>query len=311
MSRKTKRLATRRRVFQFESLEPRAMMSATPLLPPALAQSMAIPLVQIAPQVLTNGGPKGPSQIRQAYGFNAQSYTGAGETIAIVEGDIDPTLNSDLVQFRNQIGTAPINLVSHNVGAGSTDNATWDLETALDVEYAHVIAPAATILLVETDGSVGDLMEGVQYAASQPNVSVISMSWASPELAGEMSGDSYYFSTPAGHIPITYVAASGDTGAGVDWPAVSKNVLAVGGTLLATDADTSDYHGETGWSGSTGGISAFEAKPSYQNAVQTYGTRTTPDVAYDADPESGFNVFNHGKWTVVGGTSAARRSGPR
>jgi subtilase family serine protease len=308
MSRHTNRFTKPRRVFQFELLEPRAMMTATPFAMPALPQLMTVPAVTAAPQVVsTFGGPEGPNQIRQAYGFNAQGYTGAGQTIAIIVGSIDPTLAADVKEFDMEMGIATLNanqLTTKNVGAGPADNAAWDLETALDVEYAHTIAPAANILVVEDDGSLQDQLQGVLYARSVANVSVISMSWDVPEFSSQDDYEAGYFSTPSGHTPITFVNSSGDIGAEVTFPSALPNVLSVGGTTLATVAGTYNYYGEAGWSGSGGGVSAYETKPSFQNAVQTYGTRTTPDVAYDANPQTGMDVYNKGHWGVVGGTSA-------
>src|SRR5262249_3576862 len=110
----------------------------------------------------------------------------------------------------------------------------------------------------------------------------------------------------------SFVASSGDSGAwyGVEWPAASPNVLAVGGTRLSVDT-RGDYLGETAWAGSGGGFSAVEAEPSYQASVQSTGVRTVPDVAYDASPNTGFAVYDsvddgsgHTGWFQVGGTSA-------
>jgi len=87
------------------------------------------------------------------------------------------------------------------------------------------------------------------------------------------------------------VAASGDTGHGVGYPAVSPFVVAVGGTSLTIDTN-GFWASETAWPGSGGGASAFEAEPSYQAGVQTTGKRGVPDVAYDADPSTGVLSYN-------------------
>ena len=152
------------------------------------------------------------------------------------------------------------------------------------MEWAHAIAPGANILLVEaaSDNSP-DLLTGVHYAAAQPGVSVVSMSWATGEFTGETSLDDY-FTTPTGHNGVTFVAASGDDGsARANWPSVSADVLAVGGTQLSTDA-AGDYLGETGWSGSGGGLSTGVSQPAYQEGIVTQSStaRAVPDVAYDA-----------------------------
>jgi hypothetical protein len=136
------------------------------------------------------------------------------------------------------------------------------------------------------------------------------MSWGGADFSGENYFDTY-FTTPTGHAPVTFVAATGDVGSdsGTDWPADSPNVLGVGGTSL-TASSSGMYSGEVGWSGSTGGISSVETEPSYQHSVQSTGHRTEPDVSYDADPYSGFPVYDSlasgdgDGWFVLGGTSA-------
>src|SRR5262245_46673911 len=102
----------------------------------------------------------------------------------------------------------------------------------MDVEWAHALAPAASIVLVECRSSGGpDLYAGAKTAASLPGVTVVSMSWGAVEYAGEGGYDGN-FTTPAGHPGVTFVAATGDNGAPGLYPAYSPNVLAVGGTTL-------------------------------------------------------------------------------
>ncbi len=192
----------------------------------------------------------------------------------------------------NQGGSAP---------AGPGD-AGWAVETALDVQYAHAVAPEAKILVVEANSaSLGDLSAAVDYARHRPEVSVISLSWGTAEFPQELSFDRF-LTTPAGHRGLTFVAASGDGGAGTLWPSASPNVLSVGGTALALTA-SGGYGAEVGWAGSGGGLSVFEREPAFQQVVQSSGLRSTPDVAYDAAPETGFRVYRGG-WQTVGGTSA-------
>src|SRR5262249_7479850 len=200
----------------------------------------------------------------------------------------------------------------------------WALETALDVEWAHALAPAANLILVEaSSASLAGLFNAVTYAKNIPGVSVVSMSWGTNEFRGEGSYSSI-FTTPAGHTNVTFVAASGDAGAwsGPTFPAVSPNVLAVGGTTLTLGSGNS-YGSESGWTYSTGGFSGLDsdfqyglAEPAYQTATLTaaglnYGLRTNPDVSFNADPNSGVAVYDsvsyYGQsgWFQVGGTSAA------
>jgi hypothetical protein len=304
-----------------EPLEELQLLSASSPL-----NAVAAPLLTIVPSAasgqpspsVTNGSPIGhtPAQIAQAYGFNQVAFdngaikgNGAGQTIAIVDAYYDPNIASDLQKFDAQFGlTAPPSF-SQFVAQGATTNSGWALETALDVEWAHAMAPGANIDLIEANNnSLGSLLSAVNYARNLSNVSVVSMSWGGSEFAAETQYDSL-FTTPAGHIGITFVASSGDAGAGTTWPSVSPNVLAVGGTSLSASS-TGSYLGETAWSGSGGGVSSFESAPSYQTSIRTSGRRTTPDVSYNADPNSGFAVYDsipyagQNGWFEVGGTSA-------
>jgi len=135
------------------------------------------------------------------------------------------------------------------------------------------------------------------------------MSWGGSEFSSEATYDSV-FTTPAGHQGVTFVASTGDNGAPGGFPAYSSNVLAVGGTTLTVNSSGS-YTSESGWSGSGGGISAYESQPSYQKGIVTQTTtkRAIPDVSFDADPNSGVAVcdsFTYGTsnpWVTVGGTS--------
>src|SRR5262249_28626273 len=150
----------------------------------------------------------------------------------------------------------------------------------------HAIAPGANILVVEARSqSLPDLLAAVDAARHTPGVVAVSMSWGFTETPGETSYDST-FTTPAGHAGITFVAARGDSGpgSGAEYPASSPQVLAVGGTSLNLDIQ-GNYLSETAWTSGGGGYSAFEAEPAYQRAVQTTGRRSTPDVAFDGDPD--------------------------
>ncbi|HZU38395.1 MAG TPA: hypothetical protein VFA18_20895, partial [Gemmataceae bacterium] len=265
-------------------------------------------------------GPTGytPAQIRHAYGFdqinfNGTAGNGSGTTIAIVDAYDDPNVASDLHQFDAQFGLSDPTFTKVNQTGGTTmptADSGWSQEIALDVEWAHAIAPAAKILLVEANSSsMSDLMTAVQYAAKQSGVVAVSMSWGGGEFSGESTYDSY-FQTPSGHSGVVFVASSGDSGAPASYPAISPNVLSVGGTTLNLTS-TDSYSSESAWSGSGGGISAYESQPAYQKGVVTQSTtkRTNPDVAYDADPNTGFPVYDSygtsSAWMQFGGTSDA------
>ena len=285
-------------------------------------------------RTLLSAAPVGmePSQVRHAYGFDAVSFTnslgstvkgdGTGQTIAIVTAYDAPNIFSSVNAFDKafsinggtkslylQYGKSPTFLTKVTTSSSTPADPgwLWALETSMDVQWAHSIAPGAKILLVEAaSDSFVDLFTAVDIARRTPGVSVVSMSWGAPEFRSETFYDSH-FTTPAGHAPVTFVAASGDNGAGANWPSASPNVISVGGTSLTLNPDNS-YKSETAWSGSGGGVSLYEAKPSYQHSVkQRVLTRITPDVAYVGDPYTGLAVFDTYKnsgWIEVGGTSA-------
>lgn len=276
---------------------------------------------------VTNPKPQGttPAQILQAYGFNQlpSKINGSGQTIAIVVPYNDPNLTKDVYQFDSQFDLPDPNLMAINE-QGSTSSLPgfdpgWALETSLDVEWAHAVAPKANILVVEANSpNISDLMTAVNTARDQPNVSVVSMSWGIPERFLGSSLEHFYdptFTTPSGHIGVTFVASSGDDGGvfGPDWPAVSPNVLSVGGTSLPLNSQgqyPTSGATETAWYGSGGGLSYFEPEPTYQASVQSTGRRSSPDVAYNASPSTGFAVYDSSTylgqsgWFQVGGTSA-------
>ncbi len=312
---------------------------------PTLARPMIVaePAPTIAgdsprPQAFGQPNPWGlaPQQVAAAYGFNAIAFggiagDGTGQTIAIVDAYDDPALvdstdpsfgTSDLAQFDRQYGLpdppgfVKINQAGDTAGppgvdpAGAGTPGNWEQEEALDVEWAHALAPGAALVLVECRSSGGpDLYDGVKTAAALPGVSVISMSWGSAEYAGEASYDGD-FTTPEGHQCIAFVAAAGDTGAPGLYPAYSPGVLAVGGTTLTLQGG-SQYGGESGWANGGGGTSIGEGRPAYQANVQATGQRTIPDVAFDADPKTGVSVYDSyddtgaGPWMRTGGTSLA------
>jgi subtilase family serine protease len=259
-----------------------------------------------------------PQQVRVAYGLNDIRFltrsgpvqgNGAGETIALIEAYHDPTIASDLHAFDVAFGLPDPSLTVVDQ-AGSASNPGWQLEESLDVEWAHAIAPAARIVVVEAASQTRvALLNAVNTARNMPGVVSVSMSWGTSEFHGEAIAN-VYFQTPPGHQGITFLAASGDSGAanGVDWPSASPYVVAVGGTSLVTDI-TGAYLFESTWPNSGGGYSRNQFEPSYQSAVQISGRRSTPDVAFDADPYTGVLVYQTSPfgeqdgWQVVGGTS--------
>lgn len=274
------------------------------------------------------GGGYSPLQVLEAYRFDSSSGAsnisfggvtgnGAGQTIAIVDAYNDPNIASDLGTFDaefNLAAPASFSVVNQNGQTTSLPaaNSSWAVEESLDVEWAHAIAPGANIVLVEaSSASLANLDTAVTTAANLPGVSVVSMSWSGGESSSETSDDGIFT-----HTGVTYLAATGDSGSPAGYPAYSPNVVAVGGTSLTINSNGTSYSygGETGWSGSGGGASLYEPEPAYQDAVQTTGKRTVPDVSFVADPNTGVSIYDSydnpygGPWTVVGGTSLATPS---
>ncbi|MCE5269039.1 MAG: S53 family peptidase [Planctomycetaceae bacterium] len=310
------------RRLNIESLEVRALLSVSPLgeaVPCTVATSAADEVA-----MLSTKSPTGltPTQVLHAYGFDKIAFNngtvvgdGTGTTIAIVDAYDDPRIAYDLHQFNVAYGLPDTVFTKVNQYGGTaypTANAGWAAEIALDVEWAHAIAPGANILLVEANSaSYSDMLTAVNYARNYAGVVAVSMSWTGGDFASETTLDGY-FTTPSNHCGVTFLAASGDTGAPVGYPAISPNVVAVGGTTLSIDSQ-GNYIGESGWSGSGGGLSRYERLPTYQRTIVTQsGTyRANPDVAYDSDPYSGFSVYDtynnsaSSPWAQWGGTSAA------
>ena len=302
-----------------ESLESRRLFSAS------LIDSIAAgPADLTLSPMVTNSTVVGlsPAQVKKAYGIDSISFNGikgdgSGQTIAIVGAFNAPNILNDLKTFDKAFSLSDppsfkkVSQTGSTTSLPATDTG-WALELSLDVEWAHAVAPKANILLVEAKSdSLGDLLKAVDYARNASGVSVVSMSWGADEFWGQTSFD-YHFTTPAGHQGVTFVAASGDDGSwyGPEWPSVSSNVLSVGGTSLSLSNSSGTYSSERGWSGSGGGVSYFENEPGYQSSVQGSGARTTPDVSYNADPNSGFAVYDstayqgYSGWEIIGGTSA-------
>jgi subtilase family serine protease len=278
-----------------------------------------------------------PAQIRTAYGINNIQFgsvpgDGTGQTIAIVVPYGDPSIFEDVDGFDKQFGgttTGPTlydqygpakNFLTVLNQSGQptpppSPNSTR-LEEAMDVEWAHAIAPAAKILVVEANSnSASDLLAAVDVADGNnsaaasltKNVSVVSMSFGGNEPEKPTSIDSHY-TTPVGHQGVTFLAAIPETGSPGNYPASSRNVVAVGGTSLTVDTNN-QYQGESEWNDNLGGTSANEKEPVFQLGVQNTGMRQFPDVASDATNVAVYDSYlgNTTPWATrfTGGTSFA------
>jgi subtilase family serine protease len=245
--------------------------------------------------------------------------SGGSRAVALVDAYDNPSALADLQAFSTQFGLPSPNLtVVYASGVKPAGNTDWALEAALDVDMVHAMAPSAHIYLIEAaSNSTADLMTAEDVATNYmvgAGGGEVSNSWGSGEFSGEASYDPHFVSN-VGHV--VYLASTGDT-PGTEWPSVSVNIVAAGGTSLARNLDaTLSYRLDTSWVDGGGGPSAYIARPSYQNALATGGRigayRTAPDIGFDANPITGVWVscsVSCGNsagvwWYIVGGTSVA------
>lgn len=266
-------------------------------------------------------GPSGfsPGQIASAYGVPGGAGQGA---IAVVDAFHDPTALNDFNVFSNQFllptepssnPTASSNAVFQVVYANGSQpsvDTNWAQEEALDTEWAHALAPAAKVYLVEAPSALlSDLMSAVAVARALPGVTQVSMSFG----VGESACDFATYDGTFLHSGVTFFGAGGDTSDEKDFPALSQNVVAVGGTSLTLTV-RGKWQSETAWKSGGGGPSTAEPRPLFQDPEwRLVGAfRGACDIAADADPNTGISVYDstadsqgHVGWLVIGGTSAS------
>jgi len=278
---------------------------------PGEARCHSLVRVDNVGQPLATSGPTGyvPADLLAAYTLS--SSAGGGQTIAIVDAFDDPNAESDLAVYRSQFGLTACTTangcfrkVDQNGGTSyPRGNTGWGEEISLDLDMASAICPNCHILLVEANtNSFANLAAAVDQAAAQ-GANVISNSYGGGEYSGEINDQSHF-----NHPGIAITVSSGDGGYGVEFPAASQYVTAVGGTSL-TRASNSRGWSETVWSGAGSGCSAYISKPSWQTDASC-SRRTVADVSAVADPNTGVSVYDtylhpRGGWLVFGGTSVA------
>ena len=240
--------------------------------------------------------------------------TGGNRAIAIVDAFHYPTALVDLQKFSTQFGLkAPVLQVVYASGVKPPQDPSggWELEEALDLQWAHAMAPAAKLILVEAaSNSFADLLQAEQMASNMVAAAgggQVTNSWGSSEFAGETAYDSNFLK--AG---VVFFASSGDS-PGPSYPSSSPNVVSAGGTTISRSPTTLNFLYETPWQAAGGGVSSIEPRPHYQDAIQSIvGTkRGTPDFSFDANPETGVWVWTttpiggQAGWFIVGGTSVS------
>jgi kumamolisin len=267
-----------------------------------------------------------PASMACVYGLVAQTPgcnpnvvttnpSGGSRAIVIVDAFDYPQAASDLAFFSSQFGLAPADfsvVYASGTEPGVDPSGQWEIEESLDIEWAHAMAPNAKIYLVEAASNFDtDLYKAVGVANKllAKTGGEVSISWGGGEFGSETFFDSYFKKIPG----IVYFAASGD-GPGVIYPSTSPYVVAAGGTSTSRNSVTGSFQGSTAWQSAGGGISSVEPRPAYQNSVSGIvgAWRGTPDLAFDADPETPVWVFNSffgiPLWFIVGGTSVSTPS---
>jgi subtilase family serine protease len=247
--------------------------------------------------------------------------SGGSKVIAIVDAFDDPNAATDLATFSAQFGLPAANfskVFASGVKPPQDPTGGWELEASLDIEWAHAMAPSAKIVLVEAaSNSLSNLLAAETVAANfvaTAGGGDVSNSWGGGEFSGETSFDSKFIKSG-----VVFFASTGDR-PGTEWPGVSPNVVAAGGTTISRNPSSLAFITERPWAETGGGHSRFESIPTYQTSLATIvGTsRGVPDVSFDADPNTGVWVFDSTPvsgstsgccgvrgWWIVGGTSVS------
>jgi kumamolisin len=258
-----------------------------------------------------------PPQLATLYNFPAGD--GTGQKIGIIELG-GGYLLSDIQTYFNQLGIVGVpNVVAVGVDGAvnnPSDTSGANIEVVLDIEVIIAIVPKAQIRVYFGPNSWTGFYNAINRAKND-GCGIISISWGAPEVQWGSTNLANYNSLfqACADAGITVTAASGDNGSSdglignnADFPCSSPYVIACGGTTL-TAANATTITSEVVWNNHTGatggGVSAFFAKPTYQNNIGSISTRGVPDISGVADPNTGYRCYSaeYGSF-VVGGTSA-------
>src|SRR3954469_3384092 len=264
-------------------------------------------------------GGYGPSDLQSAYALPSGT-AGAGQTVAIVDAYDDTKAESDLATYRSTYGLPACTTAngcfkkvnqSGIQGSYPSNNQSWAVEISLDLDMVSAACPQCHILLVEANSNSNANLYVAVDTAARLGANEISNSYGGAESSSDPSSNSHF--NPPG---VAITVSSGDSGYGVEYPAASPYVTAVGGTTL-TRASNARGWSESAWSGAGSGCSTYEAKQSWQKDSGC-ARRTVADVSAVADPNTGVNVYDSNcsglnkligncfsGWGVVGGTSAS------
>jgi subtilase family serine protease len=248
-----------------------------------------------------------PADLRSAYKITGSGSS--GYTIAIVDAYGYPGAEADLAVYRSKYGlpactTANGCFRKADQRGGTTYPAVdvgWDQEQALDLDMVSAMCPNCHILLVEGDDSLVTNLGAATDRAAAMGANAISNSYGLTESSSLSAYDHSY-----NHPGIAVTVSTGDSGYGVQFPANSAYVTAVGGTTLSHASDSRGWS-ETAWSGAGSGCSAIVAKPTWQTDTLC-SRRMVGDVSAVADPNTGASVYGPTSstatgWMVIGGTS--------
>ncbi|TAN09046.1 MAG: peptidase S53 [Rhodanobacteraceae bacterium] len=262
-----------------------------------------------------------PVQFPSIYGGTSLP-TAAGVAVGIISnGDLTQTL-SDLNTFTSQNGLATVTTQIVNTGGTGTDTSgtpEWDLDSQDIVGMGGGQVGKIVFYNIPTLAN-SSMVSDFNTVVSADAVKVINVSLGECETSAKGDGsaaaaDAIFqqadaqgqtFSVSSGDSGSNECSGGGPKGTTPSWPASSPYVVAVGGTTLNATATT--WQGETVWSDTGGSPSTFEPIPSWQVGVgQNAGhtTRGVPDIAFDADPNSGAIIIVNGSAAQYGGTSLA------
>lgn len=269
-------------------------------------------------------GPAGgysPNDIITAYNLTGMSANGAGQIIAMFE--LGKYQASDINEYTNYFGLPPAKLKNILVDGGASGGI--DAEVTLDIELALALAAQSQIYVYEGPNSDQGVLDTYNRIATDNLAKQVSTSWGLGEdgvNAQYLQAENAIFLQMAAHGQTIY-AAAGDSGAYddqsshklvVDDPASQPYVVAVGGTKLTVNPTSGAYSNEVVWNEGAsqgaggGGVSSYWPLPSWQTNVSTLYSKThrnVPDVALNADPNTGYSIYFNGQWTTYGGTSCA------
>jgi subtilase family serine protease len=262
---------------------------------------------KVNPAAVTPSG-YGPADLRSAYNITSSGTT---TTIAIVDAYGYNNAESDLATYRAQYGLPACTTangcfrkIDQNGGTNYPRMDTgWAQEQALDLDMASAMCPNCHILLVQaTSATYGNLATAVRTAAATAGVTVISNSYGGSETGS--TGYETSYNQPGKAVTVS----TGDSGYGVQFPASSPHVIAVGGTHLVRASNARGW-AESAWSAGGSGCSTVYAKPSFQSDPLCT-KRMEADVSAVGDPNTGVAVYgpvnrNNSGWMVFGGTSVS------